>query len=119
MSTAIDVSGARYPKEFAGETIQPMEGVSLRPAFAGRDLGRSQPLFWEHEGNRAVREGKWKLVAKENQPWELYDMEADRTEMNDLAARQPARVRELEAKWQTWAARARVLPVGQWRAAIR
>lgn len=119
MSTAIDVSGARYPKEFAGETIQPMEGVSLRPAFTGRDLGRSQPLFWEHEGNRAVREGKWKLVAKENQPWELYDMEADRTEMNDLAARQPARVRELEAKWQTWAARARVLPVGQWRAATR
>ena len=119
MSTAIDVSGARYPREFAGETIQPMEGVSLRPAFAGRDLGRSQPLFWEHEGNRAVREGKWKLVAKENQPWELYDMEADRTEMNDLAARQPTRVRELEAKWQTWAARARVLPVGQWRAAIR
>jgi arylsulfatase len=119
MSTAIDVSGARYPKEFAGQPIQPMEGVSLRPAFAGRQIRREQPLFWEHEGNRAIREGKWKLVAKENQPWELYDMESDRTEMNDLATRQPNRVREMESRWTAWAARARVLPVGQWRAANR
>jgi arylsulfatase len=115
MSTAIDVSGARYPKEYAGETIQPMEGVSLRPAFVGRELGRTQPLFWEHEGNRAVRDGRWKLVAKERQPWELYDMGADRTEMNDLASRHPAVVRQLEAKWNDWAARSRVLPLGQWR----
>ena len=117
MSTAIDVSGARYPKEYGGQSIQPMEGVSLRPAFAGRELGRTQPLFWEHEGNRAIRDGRWKLVAKEKQPWELYDMELDRTEMNNLAAREPELVRELEAKWMAWAGRSRVLPLGQWRAA--
>ena len=94
-----------------------MEGASLRPAFAGREIGRTQPLFWEHEGNRAIRDGRWKLVAKEKQPWELYDMELDRTEMNNLAAREPEVVRELDAKWTAWAARSRVLPLGQWRAA--
>jgi arylsulfatase len=85
--------------------------VSLVPAFSGRPLGRKQPLFWEHEGNRAVRDGPWKLVAKgATGPWELYDLEADRTETHDLAAREPARVRELAAAWETWARRAQVIP---------
>ena len=57
-----------------------MEGVSLRPAFAGQPLERKQPIFWEHEGNKAVRDGHWKLVQKWHGPWELYDIEADRTE---------------------------------------
>ena len=57
-----------------------MEGVSLLPAFAGQPLNRPSPIFLEHEGNRAVRAGKWKLVLKHLGPWELYDMEADRTE---------------------------------------
>jgi arylsulfatase A-like enzyme len=93
-----------------------LEGVTLRPAFRGRSLRRAQPLFWEHESNRAIRDGKWKLVAKEKQPWELYDMKADRTETNDLSARHPERVRKLAAQWDAWAARANVLPLGTWRA---
>ncbi|MFN7138594.1 MAG: arylsulfatase [Limisphaerales bacterium] len=115
MATVVDVTGASYPKEQNGNKIQPMEGVSLRPALDGKPLQRKEPLFWEHEGNRAIRDGKWKLVAKENQPWELYDMEKDRTEMNNLATADPARVHELSAKWETWAARANVLPLGTWR----
>jgi arylsulfatase len=93
-----------------------LEGVSLRPVFAGKSLQRPKPIFWEHEGNRAIRQGKWKLVAKENQAWELYDIEADRTEMNNLAAKYPGKVKELSAKWDTWAARVSVLPLGAWRA---
>lgn len=93
-----------------------MEGVSLLPAFAGKPLERNEPLFWEHESNRAVRDGKWKLVAKEDQPWELYDMEKDRTEMNNLAAAEPGRVKAMAAQWDAWAARANVLPLGGWRA---
>ena len=66
-----------------------MEGRSLVPAFAGKPIQR-EALFWEHEGNRALRIGDWKLVAKGSDgPWELYDMKRDRTEMNDLAAPNP------------------------------
>lgn len=64
-----------------------------------------------------MRDGKWKIVAKENQSWELYDMERDRTEMKNLAEKNPKRVQELAAKWDSWAARAKVLPLGTWKAA--
>jgi arylsulfatase len=87
----------------------------LVPAFKGEPLKRAQPLFWEHEGNRAVRQGRWKLVAKDHQPWELYDMEADRTEMHDLARKHPEKVKELSTKWDAWATRANVLPLGAWK----
>jgi arylsulfatase len=117
MATCVDLSGAKYPTAFSTNAIKPMEGVSLVPALSGRLLQRTEPLFWEHEGNRAVREGKWKLVAKENQPWELYDMEQDRTEMHDLAEKEPAKVKTLAAKWDAWAARANVLPLGAWKGA--
>ena len=64
MGTAVDVSGALYPAEFKGHRILPMEGVSLRPALAGEALHRVKPIFWMHEGNRAVRSGPWKAVMK-------------------------------------------------------
>ena len=115
MATCVDLAGAVYPAENGGEKIQPMEGVSLRPAFAGNPIERSQPICWEHESNRAIREGQWKLVAKENQSWELYDMAADRTETKNLADQFPGRVKEMAARWEAWAARASVLPLGSWR----
>lgn len=115
MATCIDVAGATYPTERNGQPVTPREGVSLRPAFAGKSLERSQPLFWEHEGNQAIRDGQWKLVAKENQPWELYDMVVDRSELHDLAETHPGRVQQMSAWWSEWAARANVLPLGGWR----
>ena len=116
MATCVDVARAAYPEEHAGQKIKPLEGVSLAPALRGEPLARKQPIFWEHEGNRAVRDGKWKLVAKENQPWELYDIDHDRTESTDLAASEPERVKDLAARWDAYAARANVLPLGAWRA---
>ncbi len=115
MATCVDLSQAEYPKEAGGEAIKPMEGVSLAPGFNGKSLDRKNPIFWEHEGNRAVRDGKWKLVAKANRQWELYDIENDRTELNDLAEKMPELAKQLAAKWDAYAERANVLPLGAWR----
>jgi arylsulfatase len=109
MATCVAVSGARYPARSEGIGIQRMEGVSLTPAFQGKALG-VRPIFWEHEGNRAVRQGKWKLVSKHPGGWELYDIEADRTEMHDLAAQNPQKVQELKALHESWAKRCGVQP---------
>jgi arylsulfatase len=110
MATCVDLGGAHYPAAVNGTPIQPLEGVSLRPALAGKSLGRTQPIFWEHEGNRAIRDGKWKLVSKYPGKWELYDMEADRTELNDLSPAHPEKVAELKGKWETWSQRVGVQP---------
>lgn len=110
MATCVELSGATYPTTFAGESIQSLEGISLAPTFAGKKLARPQPLFWEHEGNRAVRDGDWKLVSKHPGDWELYDMAADRTEMHNLAKEHPERVKELSEAWEQWAQRVGVLP---------
>jgi len=106
MATAVDLAGAKYPTRFNDNDILPMEGVSLRPAFAGQPLGRKEPIYWEHEGNKAVRDGKWKLVQKWRGPWELYDMEADRTELHDVSAEHPEIASRLSSSWDGWAQRA-------------
>jgi arylsulfatase A-like enzyme len=110
MATCVDVGGAVYPKAFHGKDITPMEGRSLRPAFAGKPVER-EALFWEHEGNAAVRVGDDKLVRfGKGGAWELYDMKTDRTELHNLAAAQPDKAKALAEKWQTWAERAHVVP---------
>jgi len=106
MATAVDLAGATYP----AKDILPMEGTSLRPAFEGKPLGRPVPIFWEHEGNRAIRDGKWKLVSKHPGGWELYDMEADRTELSDLSATEPDRAQSMVRQWEAWAKRVGVEP---------
>ena len=109
MATIVDVTGAKYPAEYNGKPILPMEGRSLRPAFENKSIDRDA-IFWEHEGNAAVRVDDWKLVRKGAKgEWELYDLKTDRTEQHDLAAAQPERAAELKAKWLAWAQRANVI----------
>jgi len=110
MATCVDLAGATYPKELNGRAITPMEGTSLVPAFAGKPLP-DRALFWEHEGNRAMRQGDWKLVAKYPKgKWELYNIVKDRTEMHDLAPSETERLHTMTAAWEAWAKRCHVLP---------
>lgn len=109
MATCVDIAEATYPKTWRGQAIHPMAGVSLVPAFDGNPL-TERALYWEHEGNRAIRVARWKLVAKGGKgPWELYDMEADRSEINDLAQRFPGRVEQMAPEWADWPERANAL----------
>ena len=93
-----------------GRKILPMEGESLVPVFKGKTWERKGNLFWEHEGNRAVRSGNWKLVSKypENK-WALYNMEEDRSEMNDMGTIHPEKIAEMETLYNKWAERAGVV----------
>lgn len=105
MPTLVELGQATYPAEHQGQSIKPMEGQSLVPALQGRTVSRERPLFWEFNGNHAVRDQKWKLVAERGRPWELYDLSADRSETTDLASRQPNRVAKLAKQYDDWARR--------------
>jgi arylsulfatase A-like enzyme len=109
MATILDVTGTAYPREWKGNSIVPLEGTTLAPSFRADVPGRP-PMYWEHEGNAAVRIDKWKLVKKYPEPWELYDMEQDRTEMHNLASQHPEMVKNMSAKYAEWAARCGVIP---------
>lgn len=111
MATCVDVGEATYPADANGLAITPMQGTSLRPSFSGQSLIRGKPIFWEHEGNRAMRDGKWKLVARGPQGrWELYDMEADRTELHDLMEIESDRAQSMISQYEAWALDALVKP---------
>ena len=112
MATAVDVSGAAYPSTYHDDqSIKPMEGKSLVPAMLGQPIDR-EAIYWEHEGNRAVRVGDYKLVAKGAKgKWELYNIARDRSEQHDLADTEPDTAKKLKDKWQAYAERANVLPL--------
>ena len=111
MATCVDLAKADYPKEVKGQKIVPMQGVSLKPAFSGKTIKREDPIFWEHEGNRAIRIGKWKLVAKgANGAWQLYDLDEDRSELNDLSEKHPQRAKDMADQWEAWAIEAKAKP---------
>jgi len=109
MATCVDLSGATYPKEYKGKKIQPMEGRSLAPSFM-KDRNVERVLMWEHFGNAAIRKGKWKLVRLGRKDWELYDMENDRSELNNLAQTHPEKSMALAELWEKNAHRTRIFP---------
>ena len=93
----------------AGLSSKGMVGKSLLPVFA-KDSEKVRTLYWEHEGNRAVRKGNYKLVAMHDTPWELYDMSQDRSELKDLSETMPTKAKELRLLYENWAKRVGALP---------
>ena len=99
MATCLELSGAAYP-----EGLPPHAGRSLAGVLTGEaESAHDEPLFFEHEGNAAVIDGRWKLVREYQKPWELYDLEADPTELTDLAADDASRRDAMAAAWRSWA----------------
>jgi len=122
MPTCLQVSGEAYPETYKGYEIIPVQGKSIFDVLKDSSLNKERTLFWEHEGNRAIRRGKWKLVSEypgtwstvrayeKKGRWELYNMETDRTEMNDLVGQYPELVKSLSKEWQQWADKSMVEP---------
>lgn len=127
MATCLHLANTEYPSSYRGEEIIPLEGKSLLPVLLGKKRGKHKAIYWNMAGHwRAVRQGKWKIVSpdywrdynpwrykekKEVQPkppdnpdkiWELYDMENDRTETQNLTKRYPERVEKMIAMYHTW-----------------
>ncbi len=111
MATCLDLAGVAYPKAYHGHAITPVEGLSLVPLLKGLRWKGHSTLFFEHEGNRAVRQGNWKMVSqKPDNKWELYNIKTDRSELSDLSDIYPKKVAELIVLYNQWAKRAGVIP---------
>ncbi len=99
MATCLELAEAKYP-----DTLPSCQGKSILPLLRGsRDPIHVDPIYWEHEGNAAMRWGSWKLVREYKKPWELYDLEVDRMEMNDLSQTEPDQLQQMVALWERWA----------------
>lgn len=112
MPTFLEASGATYPTEANGQSIYKLEGKSLLPVLTKGTRTPHEYMYWEHENHRAIRFGKWKAVGAIGKPWELYDLDTDRSEQHDLAANQPDLVKKLDQQWTSWATTHAVLPKG-------
>lgn len=114
MQTCLDLAGATYPTSYNGNKITPTEGTSLLPLLKGGKWIGHDVLCFEHEGNRAVRQGDWKLVSEYPQnKWQLYNLKSDRSELKDLVTENPEKVEELIAAYNNWASRVGVIPFEQ------
>lgn len=116
MPTIAELAQAKYPEKYKEHAIKPEAGVSLVPTFDNKPLER-RALYWEHEMNKAVRQDNWKLVCRSKMmdggdgnwkhyqcgPWELYNMDSDRSELHDLSGSNPELVAKMAAMWNTWA----------------
>ncbi|MCG8580066.1 MAG: arylsulfatase [Bacteroidales bacterium] len=117
MPTFLEIANIDYPAHYKGHDLKPLAGNSLLRNFSGETFERDA-IFFEHNGNLAVRQGDWKLVSKKNYtrpaskgPWELYNLASDRSETTDLVEIHPDKAKELEQLWNKWAAENNVLPV--------
>ena len=102
LASCLDIAGIAYPETYHGRKVQPPAGESLLPVFQGETFQQPRTLYWATSGSRAIRAGDWKLVSYKGGPWELYDLAADRTELNDLVKKEPQRAAKMAATFSAW-----------------
>ena len=107
MPTILDAAGATYPAQYIDRDVLSVEGESLFDVIAGQDdWQRDRSLYWEHNDHKAARNADWKIVqTRDSEAWQLYNLAADRTELNDLSDEQPDVLRHMITNWQAWARR--------------
>jgi arylsulfatase len=110
MPTILEVTDTKYPGRYNGNRTAPLAGISILPLLHGDPL-ETRTLCFEHEGNRAITQGTWKLTALRGQEWELYNIENDRTELVNVSSKYPDIVNTLTGKWETWAKNNFVTPL--------
>lgn len=121
LPTILDASDIEFPDTFLSKQPLKPHGVSLMPLLYGRGI-KARPLFWEHEGNRAVRIDNWRLVSDGiNGEWELYDVSTDPFEQSDLASNEPDRVRNMAKIFDQWTNKMQAKPLHYegWKARIK
>ena len=111
MATCLDLGGIEYPSMHNGKKTTRLEGRSLAPILEGKTRTGHDVVFWEHEGNRAVRQGKWKLVSRFRGQWELYDISVDPSEIHNLAEALPERVTSMAKAYSQYAEKNSLVPV--------
>ena len=102
MPTCLDIADGKYPTRYNGNVITPNVGMSLLPLALGDHIKRAAPIFWEHEGNRAMRDGKWKIVSNLTEPWKLYNLNTDRTETRNVVKQNPEILKAMLKTYDTW-----------------
>jgi len=111
MATSLDLANLEYPSTFKGHSLEPLDGKSLLGVLQQDHPMEREALFWEHQGNKAVRADDWKLVYSYGEDdWELYDLHSDRTETQNLAEQFPEKVEHLKELYELWANESNVLP---------
>ncbi|MDO5977904.1 arylsulfatase [Flavivirga spongiicola] len=103
MPTIIEITGATYPDYFNKQDITPMRGISLLPILEGKEAKRDKPIFWQWKEGRALLQNNWKIVKHGiDKPWDLYNIEEDPTETNNLNNMYPDKIIELDSMFINW-----------------
>jgi arylsulfatase A-like enzyme len=103
MPTCLELAGATYPQKNNNKTLDPLDGTSFLPQLNGGVANKNKYYFWEHEGNKAVRQGDWKLVALHGGDWELYNLKSDPFEQYNMIADKKELAEALKKKYEEWA----------------
>jgi len=99
LPTIAEIAGAKVPMTFPGRELTPLAGISLGPIIAAQEMKSRPAIHLLFASDRGLRDGDWKIVSYKSQPWELYNIALDRTELNDVAAKHPDIVNRMIKQW--------------------